>query len=37
LAALGPGADFTEFARTVAPAFTPAGAPGTTNGTTNDA
>jgi 3-hydroxyisobutyrate dehydrogenase len=37
LAALGPGADFTEIARTVAPAITPAGAPGTANGTTNDA
>ncbi len=30
LAALGPRADFTEIARTVAPAITPAGAPGTT-------
>jgi 3-hydroxyisobutyrate dehydrogenase len=29
LAALGPRADFTEIARTVAPAITPAGAPGT--------
>ena len=34
LAVLGPRADFTEIARTVAPAITPAGAPGTTNGTT---
>jgi 3-hydroxyisobutyrate dehydrogenase len=37
LAALGPGADFTEIARTVAPAITPAGAPdapGTANDTT---
>jgi 3-hydroxyisobutyrate dehydrogenase len=33
LAALGPKADFTEIARTVAPAVTPAGAPGTTSGT----
>ncbi|MFK4639235.1 NAD(P)-dependent oxidoreductase [Paenarthrobacter histidinolovorans] len=31
LAALGPAADFTEIARTVAPAVTPAGAPGTTH------
>lgn len=30
LAVLGPRADFTEIARTVAPAVTPAGAPGTT-------
>lgn len=30
LAILGPRADFTEIARTVAPAVTPAGAPGTT-------
>ncbi|MDQ0848835.1 3-hydroxyisobutyrate dehydrogenase [Arthrobacter sp. B3I9] len=30
LAVLGPRADFTEIARTVAPAITPAGAPGTT-------
>jgi 3-hydroxyisobutyrate dehydrogenase len=40
LAVLGPRADFTEIARTVAPAITPAGAPGTTpsgatNGTTH--
>ncbi|MFP3462202.1 NAD(P)-dependent oxidoreductase [Arthrobacter globiformis] len=35
LAALGPRADFTEIARTVAPAITPAGAPGSTN-TKND-
>ncbi|MGN7252411.1 NAD(P)-dependent oxidoreductase [Arthrobacter sp. SAFR-014] len=35
LAALGPGADFTEIARTVAPAITPAGAPGAP-GTAND-
>lgn len=34
LAVLGPRADFTEIARTVAPAITPAGAPNTTNGTT---
>jgi 3-hydroxyisobutyrate dehydrogenase len=34
LAALGPRADFTEIARTVAPAITPAGAPATKNGTT---
>ena len=34
LAALGPRADFTEIARTVAPAITPAGAPGTKNDTT---
>lgn len=34
LAVLGPGADFTEIARTVAPAITPAGAPGTPDGTT---
>jgi 3-hydroxyisobutyrate dehydrogenase len=34
LAALGPRADFTEIARTVAPAITPAGAPGNTNDTT---
>ena len=34
LAVLGPRADFTEIARRVAPAITPAGAPGTTNGTT---
>lgn len=34
LAVLGPRADFTEIARTVAPAITPAGAPGTTPGTT---
>lgn len=33
LAVLGPRADFTEIARTVAPAITPAGAPGTTSGT----
>jgi 3-hydroxyisobutyrate dehydrogenase len=33
LAALGPKADFTEIARTVAPAVTPAGAPGTASGT----
>ena len=32
LAILGPRADFTEIARTVAPAITPAGAPDTTNG-----
>ncbi|SEJ00193.1 3-hydroxyisobutyrate dehydrogenase [Arthrobacter sp. yr096] len=31
LAALGPAADFTEIARTVAPAVTPAGAPNTTH------
>jgi 3-hydroxyisobutyrate dehydrogenase len=31
LAVLGPRADFTEIARTVAPAITPAGAPGTTS------
>ncbi len=31
LAALGPQADFTEIARTVAPAITPAGAPNTTS------
>ncbi len=31
LASLGPAADFTEIARTVAPAVTPAGAPGTTH------
>ncbi|TVU66270.1 NAD(P)-dependent oxidoreductase [Paenarthrobacter nitroguajacolicus] len=31
LAALGPAADFTEIARTVAPAVTPAGAPKTTH------
>lgn len=31
LAALGPAADFTEIARTVAPALTPAGAPKTTH------
>ncbi|MFE4196782.1 NAD(P)-dependent oxidoreductase [Paenarthrobacter sp. NPDC056912] len=30
LAALGPTADFTEIARSVAPSITPAGAPGTT-------
>ena len=36
LAALGPRADFTEIARTVAPAITRAGAPGTTNDTTSD-
>jgi 3-hydroxyisobutyrate dehydrogenase len=34
LAALGPRADFTEIARTIAPAITPAGAPNSTNGTT---
>jgi len=34
LAVLGPRADFTEIARTVAPSITPAGAPSTTNGTT---
>jgi 3-hydroxyisobutyrate dehydrogenase len=34
LAALGPRADFTEIARTVAPAITPAGAPGNTHDTT---
>lgn len=34
LAVLGPGADFTEIARTVAPAITPAGAPDSANGTT---
>jgi 3-hydroxyisobutyrate dehydrogenase len=34
LAALGPRADFTEIARTVAPAITPAGAPETKNDTT---
>lgn len=34
LAVLGPKADFTEIARAVAPSITPAGAPGTTNGTT---
>jgi 3-hydroxyisobutyrate dehydrogenase len=34
LAALGPRADFTEIARTVAPAITPAGAPGNTGDTT---
>jgi 3-hydroxyisobutyrate dehydrogenase len=34
LAALGPRADFTEIARTVAPAITPAGAPDSKNGTT---
>jgi 3-hydroxyisobutyrate dehydrogenase len=33
LAALGPKADFTEIARTVAPAITPAGAPGAAPGT----
>ncbi|MDQ0921907.1 3-hydroxyisobutyrate dehydrogenase [Pseudarthrobacter sp. W1I19] len=33
LVALGPKADFTEIARTVAPAITPAGAPGTTSST----
>ncbi|MCU1516806.1 MAG: 6-phosphogluconate dehydrogenase [Pseudarthrobacter sp.] len=33
LAALGPRADFTEIARTVAPAITPAGAPGTSAAT----
>ena len=32
LAVLGPRADFTEIARTVAPAITPAGAPGTPAG-----
>ncbi|WP_458779660.1 NAD(P)-dependent oxidoreductase [Arthrobacter sp. D3-16] len=41
LAALGPKADFTEIARTVAPAITPAGppstAPGTAPGTVPDA
>jgi 3-hydroxyisobutyrate dehydrogenase len=36
LAALGARADFTEIARTVAPAITPAGPPGSTNGTAND-
>jgi 3-hydroxyisobutyrate dehydrogenase len=35
LAILGPRADFTEIARTVAPAITPAGAPDATNGPTN--
>lgn len=34
LAALGPRADFTEIARTVAPAITPAGAPDTKNSST---
>jgi 3-hydroxyisobutyrate dehydrogenase len=39
LAALGPRSDFTEIARTIAPAITPAGAPNSTapnstNGTT---
>ena len=34
LAALGPRADFTEIARTVAPAITPGGAPGTKNDAT---
>lgn len=34
LAVLGPRADFTEIARTVAPAVTPAGAPESTNDTT---
>lgn len=34
LAVLGPRADFTEIARTVAPAVTPAGAATTTHGTT---
>ena len=34
LAALGPRADFTEIARTVAPAITPAGAPDTKSDTT---
>jgi 3-hydroxyisobutyrate dehydrogenase len=37
LAVLGPKADFTEIARTVAPAITPAGAPGTAPGTASDA
>ncbi|GAA3698158.1 NAD(P)-dependent oxidoreductase [Arthrobacter ginkgonis] len=35
LAVLGPRADFTEIARTVAPALTPAGAPNTENGAAN--
>ena len=34
LAVLGPRADFTEIARTVAPAITPAGAPDSTTGNT---
>ena len=34
LAVLGPRADFTEIARTVAPAITPAGAPNTANSAT---
>ncbi len=34
LAVLGPRADFTEIARTVAPAITPAGAPDNSSGTT---
>ena len=36
LAVLGPRADFTEIARTVAPAITPAGAPDTTNAAKSD-